>query len=77
MILFSNKNEKILFFNNVIDLFPMKSPNLTKLFFFSMWLTLSLNGCGLRGPLYLPPKSTPKEPPKASVDIKPSQLISH
>lgn len=69
--------KELLFFNNVIDLFAMKNINLIRFIVLVTMLTFFLSSCGLRGPLYLPPKTTTKEPSKASDAQKPNQLMSH
>ncbi|MBU6467717.1 MAG: lipoprotein [Betaproteobacteria bacterium] len=55
----------------------MKNINLIRFIVLVTMLTFFLSSCGLRGPLYLPPKTTTKEPSKASDAQKPNQLMSH
>lgn len=58
----------------MIDLFPMKNTYLFKISLIALLFAILLNGCGLRGPLYLPPKTTPKESTKPNNDNKQSLL---
>ncbi|WP_420710407.1 LPS translocon maturation chaperone LptM [Ferrovum sp. PN-J185] len=53
----------------------MKNIYLVKISLIVIPFAILLNSCGLRGPLYLPPKTTPKESTKPNNQNKQSLLI--